>query len=204
MKNLVSQTSAALRTLRSKGLVLGCAAALPLALGMAKDDPPIGGGFGMSDPTVGTLPMVGPSGGEFDQTITLRGETTLLRRTIVDADGDGFVEVIDLGDGTAWARFYGDVRVEISAEMLPSITVGLYAGFEGSGMHYAIGGDHGFGTPRSLESGFELPLDLGRALSGGLLDSPLHLHAIHREGTRTTTTFEVGVDDSTVVIHQDV
>lgn len=208
MKDLISNTSLACQTLQgSKRIALACIAALPLSLAMAFDGmppPPPNSGGGMVDPTVGTLPLGGPGAGDFDQTITLRGQTELLRAAVLDAGGDGFVEVIDIGDGTAWARFWGDVRVELSTAILPSVSVGLVGGFEGSGMHFAIGGEHGFGELRTLESGYELPLELGRAAAGGLLDSPLHLHAIHRSGVRTTTTFEVGIDGESVVIHQDI
>ena len=208
MKNLISKTSLACQALQgSKWIALVCVAALPLSLGLASDGAPPappGIGGGMVDPTVGTLPMGGPDAGDFDQTITLRGRTELLRAAVLSAGGDGFVEVIDIGDGTAWARFWGDVRVELSTALLPSVRVGLFGGFEGSGMHYAIGGERGFGELRALESGYELPLELGRAAAGGALDSPLHLHAIHRSGARTTTTFEVGIAGDSVVIHQDV
>ncbi len=208
MKNLISKTSLFRHALQGpKGILIGCVAALPLSLGMAFNGtppvPPSTGG-GMADPTVGTLPMGGPGASDFDQTITLRGQTELLRAAVLSAVGDGFIEVIDIGDGTAWARFWGDVRVELSAALLPSVSVGLFGGFEGSGMHYAIGGEHGFSELRALESGYELLLDLGRAFAGGVLDSPLHLHAIHRSGARTTTTFEVGIAADSVVIHQDV
>lgn len=209
MKNLIIKTSLACQALQgAKGIVLGCVAALPLSLALAFDGaspppPPIGGG-GMVDPTVGTLPMGGPVAGDFDQTITLRGQTELLRAALLSAEGDGFVEVIDIGDGTAWARFWGDVRIELSTALLPSVGVGLFGGFEGGGMHYAVGGEHGFGALRTLESGYELPLEVGRAAACGLLDSPLHLHAIHRSGARTTTTFEMGIAGDSLVIHQDV
>ena len=56
---------------------------------------------------------------------------------------------------------------------------------------------------RTLESGYELPLEVGRAAAGGLLDSPCTFTR-STAAARTTTTFEMGIDGDSLVIHQDV
>lgn len=178
-------------------------ASLAFAFGDDQSTDGDGSGGDFSGNPIGTLPMRGADAGDFDQTITLRGDVQILRKALVTASGDGFVELIDLGDGSAWVRFYGDVRIELSRDFLPAVRVALFGGFEGSGMHYAVGGDHGTAAPRSLESGYEVQLDLGRAAQNGLLNDPLYLNAVHRAGQRTSTAFELG-ESGTVVIHQDV
>ena len=206
MKNFISKTSLACHALQGvKGIVFGCLTALPLSLALAFDggptSPPVAGG-GMVDPTVGTLPMAGPGAGDFDQTITLRGQTELLRAAVLGADGDGFVEVIDIGDGTAWARFWGDVRIELSTALLPSVAVGLFGGFEGAAC-----------TSRSAGS-----MALARCAAGERLRAPPRGPARSRRPPRqppapsrdppqrreATTTFEMGIDGDSLVIHQDV
>ena len=79
-------------------------------------DEGFGGDSSGGDPTVGTLPMTGGEGVDLDQTVTLRGATELIRSAIVKADGDGGVEVIDLGTGESWVRFYGDVELELASQ----------------------------------------------------------------------------------------
>lgn len=183
--------------------VLTALVALPVLGWSLPDGDGKDGSFG-SDPTVGTLPMTGGDGSEFDQTLTLRGDVQVLRTALRGATGDGYIEVIDTGDGQAWARFYGDVRIEVAVFALPEIQVGLFSGFQGSGMHYVVGGPRGFAAPRALAAGYELPLDLTRAVSAGLLQQPLYIYARHRSGERTSTALEMGQDGATVVLHQDV
>ena len=109
---------------------------------MVVADEGFGGDSSGGDPTVGTLPMTGGEGVDLDQTVTLRGATELIRSAIVKADGDGGVEVIDLGTGESWVRFYGDVELELDLSILVGLELGIFGGFEGGGFGVR-GGDRG-------------------------------------------------------------
>ena len=156
-----------------------------------------------SDPTVGTLPFIGGGGdADLDQTITLRGNLDDLRNVLVDAGGDGFVEVIDLGNNDGWARFYGDVRLELDADTLSNIRVAMFSGFEGGGLRYLVRTAQGYGSVQSLVSGYELPIDLVRLSKAGLLDDPAYIYTMHRTGARTMTSMETDPITGNVVIFQ--
>ena len=183
-------------------VVVACCMAWGAALVLAFDDP--GEGDGGGDPTVGTLPMHGGGNAPFDQTTTLRGRTQDIRAAIVDASGDGSVEVVPLGNGEAWVRFYGDVTVELDLSVLTSIEVGIFAGFDGGGMAYAVATPEGLGSTYTLESGYSVALDPIRFANTGLLDESIEIHAFHRAGVRTLTRLERGPAGGTLLIHQDV
>jgi len=183
-------------------LVTGCLAWGALLTSAFGDD---SRGDSGGDPTVGTLPITGNSGQVLDQTLTLCGSVENLRAAIDDrASGMGCVDVIPLQGGMALMRFYGDVRVELDLGMLANIEVGIWAGFEGGGMAYAIGTPDGLGAPHMVASGYDIPLDPIRYANVGLLDEPLSIHAFHRIGQRTKTTLEMRPSTGTVVIFQDV
>ena len=191
--------------LRNAALVMGCLAWGALQTTAFGDDPGgDSGGDSGGDPTVGTLPMTGDNDQTLDQTLTLRGNVLDIRAAIIDAGGDGSVDVIPLPEGNALVRFYGDVRVELDLSLLATIDVGLWAGFEGGGMAYAMGTPDGLGTPSVLESGYSIELDPIRYANVGLLDEPLSIHAFHRIGRRTRTTLEMRPDEGTLVLFQDV
>lgn len=158
-----------------------------------------------SDPTVGTLPMMGGGGeADLDQTITLRGRIDDLRGVLVDASGAGFVEVIDLGQGEGWVRFYGDVRLELSADRLSNFQVAVFSGFEGGGMRYLVQTSQGYGAVQSLASGYELPIDLVRLSGAGVLDEPAFIYSLHQTGARASTSIQSDPLTGNVVIFQDV
>lgn len=163
-----------------------------------------------SDPMVGTLPMIGMGQEMFDQTLTLRGPIGLLREAVQDATGLGYFEVIHLGNDQGWARFYGDVTLELDLDLLAHLTVGLFAGFEGEGMNYVVSTATTVSSPQGLMSGFELMLDPLRLDNAGLLADPVFIHAMHNNGTRTTTSIEPiesqnpGSVSSSILIRQDV
>lgn len=182
-------------------LVTGCLAWGALSTSAFGDEPGADSG---GDPTVGTLPITGNSGQALDQTLTLRGPVEDIRAAIKGAGGPGSVDVIPLQGGMALVRFYGDVRIELDLGALANIEVGIWAGFDGGGMAYAIGTPDGLGTPHMVASGYDIPLDPIRYANAGLLDEPLSIHAFHRIGQRTKTTLEMRPTAGTVVIFQDV
>lgn len=182
-------------------LVTGCLAWGALLTSAFGDD---SGGDSGGDPTVGTLPITGNSGQALDQTLTLRGNVEDLDAAIQDADGRGHVDIIPLQGGMALMRFYGDVRIELDLGALANIEVGIWAGFEGGGMAYAIETPGGLGTPHLVASGYDVVLDPIRYANVGLLEEPLLIHAFHRIGQRTKTTLEMRPSAGTVVIFQDV
>ena len=182
-------------------LVTGCLAWGALLTSAFGDEPGEDSG---GDPTVGTLPITGNSGQVLDQTLILRGVVEELEAAIKDASGRGYVDVIPLQGGMALMRFYGDVRVELDLGALANVEVGIWAGFEGGGMAYAIGTPDGLGAPHMVASGYDIPLDPIRYANAGLLDEPLSIHAFHRIGQRTKTTLEMRPSTGTVVIFQDV
>ncbi len=151
----------------------------------------VGGDSSGGDPTVGTLPMTGGEGIDFDQTVTLRGSTELIRAAILAADGDGGVEVIDLGAGTSWVRFYGDITLDLDLASVSGLELGVFGGFEGGGTAFAIESSGSIGSPFGLESGYTLDLDVARLLSEGLVYDALAIHAFHRCGRRTTTELKL-------------
>ncbi|MEM1450591.1 MAG: hypothetical protein AAF957_08890 [Planctomycetota bacterium] len=148
--------------------------------------------------------MTGDDENTLDQTIELRGSVLDLRAAIIDAGGDGSVDVIPLGGHDALIRFYGDVRLELDLALLTKIDVSIWAGFEGGGLAYAIGTQDGIGSPRGLESGYSLALDPIGYANVGLLDEPLEVHAYHRIGRRTKTTLMRRASSGSLVLYQDV
>lgn len=166
------------------------------------DDP--GGDSGGGDPTVGTLPLTGGEGVDFDQTVTLRGATELIRAVIVDAGGHGGVEVIDLGSGEAWVRFYGDISLELDLTLLSRLELGIFGGFEGGGTAFAIETAGGVGAPFGLESGFSLDVEVDRLVTEGLIDDTVEIHAYHRCGRRTFTQLDLSPAGDTLRIQQQL
>ncbi|MEM8709724.1 MAG: hypothetical protein AAGG01_02130 [Planctomycetota bacterium] len=206
----VSSSSALVRSRwhSVRSLALLALGGLATAMWAAADLIPPPPGDDGSDPTVGTLPMVGDSDDDFfDQTITLRGLQEAIDQALVSATGDGATEVIDLGGGNVWIRFYGDVSLELDLDSLNGIEVEIFTGFEGDGMTYAIGegSDLGsFGSARRLGPGGEIGLDPLRLMDADLLDSPLHVMGLHFNGVRTHTSVELMPNDAHVVLRQDV
>lgn len=193
--------------LAAGALTLGIALFFPLGLADASSpDERTDRGLLASDPTVGTLPMRGDGGeAELDQTITLRGSLEDLRDAlVVDATGNGFVEVIDLGQGQGWVRFFGDVRLELSADSLANVQVAIFSGFEGGGMRYVVQTSLGYGTVQNLMGGYELPIDLVRLSTARVLEEPAFIYAMHRTGARTATSIQSDPVTGNVVIFQDV
>ena len=167
-------------------------------------DEGFGGDSSGGDPTVGTLPMTGGEGVDLDQTVTLRGATELIRSAIVKADGDGGVEVIDLGTGESWVRFYGDVELELDLSILVGLELGIFGGFEGGGSAFAVETVDGVGSPFGLESGFSLEIEVGRLVSEGLVDSLMEIHGFHRSGRRTSTGIELNAAGDRLQILQQI
>ena len=200
MKNLINKTNLPCRA--SSGDRARVRRGLPLSLAMAFDGappPPPNTGGGMVDPTVGTLPMGGPTGGY--QTIALRGQTELLRAAVLDAGGTASSR-----SSTSETARRGLASGETSASSSPprsfppSASASLEASRAAACTSRSAGSTASVSCARSRAG--TAPLELGRAAAGGLLGNPLHLHAIHRSGVRTTTTFELGIDGQSVVIHQ--
>ncbi|WP_419190434.1 hypothetical protein [Saltatorellus ferox] len=180
---------------------------LGLASTAAADMPPSGGrdGDGGSDPTVGTLPSVGGSDVDFlDQTVTLRGSSEALRHAVVSVGGDGAYESIDLGNGTSWIRYYGDIQLELDLASLADVDVEIFTGFEGQGLSYTVGQAIGFGSVRRVPTGSVIRLDPVRLTNAGLLQRTLFVAGFHQIGVRTMTSLELMAADGTVVIRQDV
>jgi len=140
----------------------------------------------------------------FDQTITMRGPAAAIDAAIVFEGGVGAREVIDLGDGDVWIRFYGDIQLELDLAKLGSIEVEIFTGFDGDGMSYAVGGTSGFGSVRHLGPGGEIGLDPQRLADMGLLDDTLFLMGLHQSGQRTQTSAEMLPNDGHVLLRQDV
>jgi hypothetical protein len=166
---------------------------------------PDGGG----DPTVGTLPMLGKSEGDFlDQTLTLRGFSEDIEAAIIDVGGNGAVEKIDLGNDRSWIRYYGHVQIELDLASLANIEVEIFTGFEGRGLSYVVGQANGFGTVRRLASGGVIRLDPIRFANAGLLDQTLFVAGFHRIGQRTMTSLErrqgTQAQAGSILIRQDV
>ena len=183
-------------------LLLGALGMTSAAVVVADED--FGGDSSGGDPTVGTLPMTGGEGVDLDQTVTLRGATELIRSAIVKADGDGGVEVIDLGAGESWVRFYGDVELELDLSTLEGLELGIFGGFEGGGSAFAVETVDGVGSPFGLESGFSLEIEVGRLVSEGLVDSLMEIHAFHRSGRRTSTGIELNAAGDRLQILQQI
>ncbi len=173
----------------------------------AFDAPPggDGGGDDGSDPTVGTLPMIGDTEDDFfDQTLTLRGRTADVAAAVGDASGNGAAEIIDLGNGEVWVRYFGDVTLELDLSQLAGVQVGIFTGFEGNGMSYSVGQATGFGDVRRLPSGSDIKLDPIRLVNSGVLGQTLMLGGLHQDGTRTMTTIDYVTVDGMIVLRQDV
>lgn len=178
-----------------------------LAMAVAKDFPPGGDGGGEdgSDPTVGTLPMLGDTDDEFfDQTVTLRGLAVDVANAVIAVGGVGAAELIDLGNGEVWVRYYGDITLELDVAELTNVDVAIFTGFEGNGMSYSIAQSNGLGDVRRLPSGSSIALEPTRYVSFGLLDQTLFLGGLHQDGTRTMTALDYEAVDGVVVIRQDV
>lgn len=162
----------------------------------------VGGDSAGGDPTVGTLPMTGGEGVDLDQTVTLRGATEAIRAAILAAEGEGGVEVIDLGSGDSWVRFYGDVALRLDVAALSELQVGIFGGFEGGGAAFAIETAGGMGSPFGLECGYSLDVEVDRLLSEGLIDDRLSIHAFHRSGRRTSTEFQLDATGRALEVRQ--
>lgn len=186
--------------LRLPALLLGALVAAGFAAVGAEGG--IGGDSAGGDPTVGTLPMTGGEGVDLDQTVTLRGATEAIRGAILSADGEGGVEVIDLGSGDAWVRFYGDVALRLDVAALSGLQVGIFGGFEGGGTAFAIETAGGIGSPFGLESGYSLDVQVDRLLSEGLIYDPLSIHAFHRSGRRTSTALQLDPTGQVLMVRQ--
>lgn len=203
-KPRLSGVSSAVRALALSGLVLAAAAIMGVATPAMADFPPPGEDGG-SDPTVGTLPMVGDTDAEFlDQTVTLRGRNADLRTAIVSVTGDGAYESIDLGDGRSWIRYYGDVQLELDLASLAEVEVEIFTGFEGGGLSYSVGQANGFGSVRRAPTGSVIRLDPIRFTNTGLLNQTLFVAGFHQIGVRTMTSLDLVPTDGTIVIRQDV
>lgn len=206
MKSLQNLKDSTFWTCRSMlSLALAGLAATWTAAALA-NGPGLGPGSGSSggDPTVGTLPITGGEGADFDQTLTLRGPALSVRESIRAASGDGEVEVIDLGGGEAWLRFYGDVTIELDLGRVRDLDLEIFGGFEGGGTLYAIETADGMGAPFGLESGYSLDLEHDRLLIEGLLDESLVIHAAHRSGHRTRTALHVDATSGALVLRQQL
>ena len=195
-----TQAKAHRPSLRLPVLLLGALVAATVATVSAEGD--VGGGSSGGDPTVGTLPMTGGEGIDLDQTVTLRGATEAVRAAILAADGEGGVEVIDLGSGDSWVRFYGDVGLRFDLAALSELQVGIFGGFEGGGTAFAIETVDGLGSPFGLESGFSLDVEVDRMVNEGLVDDHLSIHAFHRSGRRTSTEFQLDVSGRVLEVRQ--
>jgi len=160
------------------------------------------GGDSGGDPTVGTLPMTGGEGVDLDQTVTLRGATEVVRAAILAADGEGGVEIIDLGAGDSWVRFYGDVSLRLDLAALSGLELEIFGGFEGGGTAFAIESAGCIGSPFGLESGFSLDLEVDRLLTEGLVYDPLAVHAFHRCGRRTSTQLQLDATGRALEVRQ--
>ncbi len=167
-------------------------------------DEGLGGDSSGGDPTVGTLPMTGGEGVDLDQTVTLRGATELIRAAVREADGDGGVEVIHLGAGESWVRFYGDVSLELELSALAGLELGIFGGFEGGGTAFAVETMHGVGSPFGIESGFSLEIEVDRLVNEGLMDTMMEIHAFHRSGRRTSTGIELNAAGDGLQIQQQL
>ena len=186
---------------RMPSLLLSAIVALGAGAALAEGP---GDGSSGGDPTVGTLPLTGGEGVDLDQTLTLRGPADLVRAVVASADGDGGVEVIDLGGGDAWMRFYGDVHLALDLGILRGLELAIFGGFEGGGTVYAIETAEGMGSPFGLESGYSLDLEHGSLLTEGLLDEALDVHAFHRSGRRTRTQLQLDATQGTLLIRQQI
>lgn len=158
-----------------------------------------------SDPTVGTLPMTGGDPG-FDQAITLRGDLDAVRLAVrhTRASSGGNVaaeyDVIDLGGGEVWVRFYGDLSLGLDLNALADVEVALFGGFDGNGMSFVVGTSPG----ADLMAGYELDLDPLRLFDAGLADGPIVLRALHRSGDTSRVEFEFDPTTLRLTIVQDV
>lgn len=162
-----------------------------------------------SDPTVGTLPMVGDPGAS-DQAISLRGTTeairAVLRSAAPAASGDvtAWIETIDFGDGTAWVRLYGDVDIQLDVDRLGDVEVGVFSGFEGNGMACVAQTSAGLVRGDDLHAGEELRIDAYRLLAAGIFEDALRLHCVHATGQRSTVGIVWAPQEGTLVLRQDV
>ena len=162
-----------------------------------------------SNPTVGTLPVTGELPG-FDQAIGLRANVGALRKAVCTAgeirggDSAGMVNITPLPDDSAWVRFLGDVRVELDLDAVSDVSISLFSGFDGQGMHFVLDYPGGVSPIYGMETGVELELDPARLLEAGLLDQPLIIRAIHRTGVSSVVSVEVDPVEMRVVLHQDV
>jgi hypothetical protein len=200
LKNIQGQASARQRWLPA--LLLGTLSVTSVAVVLADEGVP--GDSSGGDPTVGTLPMTGGEGVDLDQTVTLRGETELIRAAVRAADGDGGVEVIDLGAGESWVRFYGDVSLELDLTTLTGLELGIFGGFEGGGTAFAVETQDGVGSPFGIESGFSLEIEVGRLVTEGLVDGLMEIHAFHRCGRRTSTGIELNAAGDGLQVNQQI
>lgn len=210
----MNETRASLRPRRARGvlaltaLALGAWGVLAPAPDAFADDKP-DDQSGAADPTVGTLPSLGGTT-ELDQSLTLRGDLETIRRAVVRADvlvpteNPGTYEVIELGGDQCWVRFYGDLRLELDADAVAELDLGLFAGFEGEGLAYVVETLSGSSSVQGLAPGEEVLIDPLRILDSGLLDGrPVFLHGVHRTGQQTHVSFEFDAEASTFVVHQD-
>lgn len=178
--------------LSSAGPVLLSVLAIPVAFGLGEGDKEVAGNPRFaSDPTVGTLPVVGQAPEEFDQTLALRGNQDEVREalgSIVLGPG-ARLETIDLGGGDVWVRFFGTLSVELDLEEAGDVEVEIFSGFDGGGMKYAVRTGGSFGAVATLDSGGTLPVQVQRLASLGLFDAPVSLRALHASGQLTETSF---------------
>lgn len=149
------------------------------------------GRFAPSDPTVGTLPVVGGEPSVIDQTLAIRGAVDDVREAISDvALGNGArIETVDLGGGEVWVRFFGTLVVELDLGEVGDVEVEIFNGFDGGGMNYAVRSRGSFGELAWLGSGERIPVRAQRLASMGLFDEALSLRALHRSGQLTETSF---------------
>jgi hypothetical protein len=184
----------------TQAILLGLGA---LALGFgatqasAWGDPGDGNDFS-SDPTVGTLPMhtggvedvLGP-----DQVIYLFGEVGALRAALAAVDvrwraGESAAGVWALPENRAWLEFHGSIGLHWDdLRLLQGIEIGIGSGFEGGGLLCAVQTAYGTTSPALLETGRSMPVSLERLADAGLLQQPVVLHGLHRNGERSRVTF---------------
>jgi hypothetical protein len=200
--NTTTKARAHRPSLRVPALLLGALVVAGLAAVGAEGG--VGGDSAGGDPTVGTLPMTGGEGVDLDQTVTLRGATEAVRAAILAAEGEGGVEVIDLGSGDSWVRFYGDVALRLDVAALSELQVGIFGGFEGGGAAFAIETAGGMGSPFGLECGYSLDVEVDRLLSEGLIYDPLSVHAFHRSGRRTSTALQLDGTGQVLTVRQSL
>ena len=183
---------------RPLGAFLLCVGALALGFGATQasawGEPGDGDQDFSSDPTVGTLPLrtggvedvLGP-----DQVIYLYGDVSALRTALAAVevrwrDGESAAGVWALPEGRAWVEFHGSIGLSWSdLRALQGIEIGVGSGFEGGGLLCAVETAFGTTAPSLLEVGRSMPVSLERLADAGLLQHPVVLHGLHRNGERS-------------------